>query len=128
MNAILKIGFLDLKLLTRDVGALLQMFVFPILFTFVFGLTFSSSGTTGTYQTGLIVQNNDEGPVGAAIISLLPEEDIQIMSEDEAGERAGRLHKLIIPATFTHDIFENSPGQVELVVPEKARILATQSL
>lgn len=127
MSSIIKIGLFDLKMLLKDPGALFQMIGFPILFIFVFGMAFGSDNTSFT-RTPVIVENNDTGGLGQIVIDLLPEDDVKVLTADTAGENASKLHRLILPATFTTDLTENPPASAELHVPDQSSFMKTEAL
>jgi len=127
MLSSMKIAMLDLRLMLREKDVLFQMFVFPIVFTFVFGITFSPSRMSRD-PVSLVVENNDRGPLGAAVVENLPPEDIKVFTAGGPDENKKQLRRLVIPANFTDQVVENPPGIAELVVPAEASDMITRSV
>ncbi|MBN1295699.1 hypothetical protein JXA80_02895, partial [bacterium] len=126
MNQAWRIGILDVRLLLSDPGAIVQMLVFPILFTWVFGLSFGG-GSNQPQALPLIVDNRDAGPLGQTLVNWLPASDVRVLDPaDSPGDTPN--FRLVIPDDFTTSVVDHPPGHVELIVPPKTSALRVQSL
>jgi ABC-2 type transport system permease protein len=115
MNKILAIGLKDLSLVLRDRAALILMLAAPFVLTlgmgFVSGRFSGTDATTGLSDIPVVIVNEDEGQLGAALVDLLNSDDLadlmapmsvaqaadarQQVDEDEAAAA------IIIPAGFS---------------------------
>ncbi|HPQ41415.1 MAG TPA: hypothetical protein PLV45_13660, partial [bacterium] len=128
MKQSIHIAVMDLRRMLREKDVLFQMFFFPILFTFVFGMTFSPSQTSRE-PVRLVVENNDRGPLGDALIHHLPADEITVVLPAEtSADDIQRYRRLIIPEDFSQTVVENPPGTAELILPENASSLITRSV
>lgn len=127
MKPVFTIAAQDIRLLLREKDVLFQMFVFPIIFTFVFGITFSSSRVSRD-PVRLVVENNDRGPLGSAVVDGLPSDEIRVLNPGDIDRESSPVRRLVIPADFTEQVIENPPGIITLSVPEKSSAMITRSV
>ncbi|MGH2442887.1 MAG: ABC transporter permease [Chloroflexota bacterium] len=97
----------DLRQLIRDRGALIMLFVVPLLLMGILGAAFSSFGNGSATRTTLPVVNRDGSAMSVALISALrraPTLNVQVRSDVPSLKKAVRDGTndglLIIPAGF----------------------------
>jgi ABC-2 type transport system permease protein len=96
----------DVQLLLRDRGALMSLFLLPLIFVAVFGNMFGADGSEG--QPREIVVSVPEGhPVGQAIVAALDDSGVFVTKAEVSPERVRQLVAdeeadvgLIVPADF----------------------------
>lgn len=128
MKKLFLIGLKDLKLAFRDKAAITFMLLAPFLLTLGLGLVsggFSGGSASGIEQIPLLVVNQDEGELGAALVELLTSPDLSelllaTVMEDEVSARTAidadqAAAAVIIPPGFTDSIIP-PPGQTTAAV------------
>jgi ABC-2 type transport system permease protein len=124
MNAI-HIALKDLKLFFQDRGALVQLFVLPMVFIIIFtGLFTASQGkATGDSKLGLVVVNLDEGGVysqefidGLNSSGGLVVRPYSLSQAQDAYASMMITRYLTIPEGFSQAVAEMQPVKVELTV------------
>lgn len=125
MSKLFAIGWKDLRLMFRDRAALLLMLATPFALTLGMGLVsgaFSSGGSGGVPQLPLVVVNQDDGQLGAALQEMLTSPDLAdllapTLSADLAAAREQVMADkvvaaVIIPAGFTDSIIPRDAAAV----------------
>jgi ABC-2 type transport system permease protein len=131
MSKILSIGLKDLTIAFRDRAALILMLAAPFVLTlgmgFVSGRFSSDSGGGGLSGIPVVVVNEDDGPLGEALIELLASEGLADLVAPVTAADAGSARALvdvnddpdnapaaavIIPAGFTDSIIAAGPAVV----------------
>jgi len=115
MKKILAIGWKDLTLVLRDRAALILMLAAPFVLTlamgFVTGRFSGTDVTTGLADIPVIIVNEDEGELGAALVDVLNSPDLaellapaSVATEADARARVDEdeaASAVLIPAGFT---------------------------
>jgi len=117
MRKILFIGWKDLTVIFRDRAALILMLVAPFALTLGMGLVtgrFSGGDTTGIQDVPVILINQDDGPLGRALVDVFTSPELSGLlapttggdpeaarAQVAANEVAGAV---IIPASFSDSI------------------------
>ncbi len=135
MHGIWAIARQELRLALADRGALLWMFLMPIVFATVFGLVLRPS-THGDGKVRLALLDEDQGPVALALRAELADDRL-ILTPITAAERTAASRTLIIPAGFSARLLageqvtlrlEKDPdGNAQAVLVAQARILGAIS-
>jgi len=124
MSKLFVIGWKDLRLMFRDRAALLLMLATPFALTLGVGLVSGafSSGGSGIPQLPLVVVNQDDGQLGAALEEMLTSPDLAdllapTLSADPAAAREQVMADkvvaaVIIPAGFTDSIIPRDAAAV----------------
>jgi ABC-2 type transport system permease protein len=108
----------DLRQLSKDRGALIMLFVAPILLVALLGSVLGNAFNAGSKMTATLpVINRDGGPQAAALVSALrhtPQLRVQLRSDERGLEKAVRdgdqVGLLIIPAGFSAAIQAQHAG------------------
>ena len=128
------IGIKDLRLVFRDRAALILMLIAPFLLTLGMGLVTGrfSGNTSGIADIPVVIVNQDDGELSAALVDLFNSEDLADLVEPtlSVSPEAARLQveedktaaAIIIPAGFTRSIIPqqedfaagNTPEVVEI--------------
>lgn len=118
----------DLKILFKDRGQLVVLFLLPLLFALMLGLPYAAERdpltTTGESKLSIsaYVVNEDIGPYGAqleeALLNIQPLRILRSRSVDQADEKvaAGEAPAaIIIPTDFSARIDANLPTRIQLI-------------
>ena len=143
MKSILAIALHDLKLTLADRGAVVWMFLLPLVFATFFGLVMGGGGSSPADATAsLTVVDNDGGVVARSLIADLEGAGLSIEeltpAERESSENIART--LVIPKGFSEGVLsgaqqtlrlEKEPGTSEeaaLVVQARTLAAITRQL
>jgi ABC-2 type transport system permease protein len=117
------IAWKNLQLLSKDRGALAILFLMPLLFASLIGV--SSGGGEGeetSVHFDVYVVNNDEGPFGKMVEDVLAEMPLlrieSLASAAEADEliaKGERLAAIVIPVDFSQQIDSYDPTKVTVI-------------
>ncbi|MFN2126008.1 MAG: ABC transporter permease [Candidatus Promineifilaceae bacterium] len=119
------IAWKNLLVLSKDRGELAILFLMPLLFASLIGISAGGGGDGDepSAHFDIYVVNNDEGPYGEMVENILAEMPIlRIESLDSAGEadqlvaKGERLAAVVIPADFSQQIDSYDPTKVTVVV------------
>lgn len=98
-----KLFVANLKIISRNRQALFWSFMFPLMFTFIFGTFFGKNSTNGTI--GVINQSNS--PVASALVQTIEDANIfKIVEESNLDEAKDKVRKsnesaiILIPESF----------------------------
>lgn len=129
------IGIKDVKLAFRDRAALIFMLLAPFLLTLGMGLVtgrFSGSGSSGISDIPVVIVNQDDGELSAALVDVFNSEDLAELVEPSLGTspEAARLQvdedqvaaAIIIPAGFTDSIIPKQEDLESGIEPETVKI------
>jgi ABC-2 type transport system permease protein len=119
MNAF-SIAVKDLRILARDSGLLIQLFLLPLVFVIGFTLVFSASNGDDVITLPVVnrdgnsstVQDLVEGLNGSGALEVQLMEESDAMSQVEAGDI---MRVLTIPAGFSADLAAGKRATLELV-------------
>ncbi len=102
MRAILNIALHDLRLTFTDRGAVLWMFLLPIVFATFFGLVMGGASSPANLTASLTLVDNDGSVVARTLIEELAGEGIQVteMTQEERSTTKGLVRTLVIPEGF----------------------------
>lgn len=137
MKKILLIGFKDLTLAFRDRAALVLMLLAPFLLTvglgFITGRLSGSSGASGLSDIPVVLVNQDQEPLGDALVELFFSEELAGLVAPVAGADLAAARQLVdddqaaavvfIPQGFTRSIIPEA-GSLALGEPVQGAELA----
>jgi len=125
MKKVLTIGWKDVTLAFRDRAALILMLLAPFALTLGMGFVtgrFSGSNSSGLSRVPIVIVNQDEGALGAALVDVFESEDLAQLLEPaqvsdtaearkqvELGEASAAV---IIPSGFTAGILPDQTGRM----------------
>lgn len=119
------IAWKNLLVLSKDRGELAILFLMPLLFASLIGVSAGGGGNgeETSVRFDVYVVNNDEGPFGKMVEDILAEMPIlRIEKLDSAAEadqlvaEGERLAAIVIPANFSQQIDAYDPTEVTVVV------------
>ncbi len=130
MTQILAIAIKELKLLIRDPGGLLMLFVLPAIFILVLSIALQGafSSLSSSERLDVLVVNQDEDGIGEKIIEaldrtgyfrLLTEVDGKALTRESAKEKLSHGHYQIavfIPAEATEALAFKKEAYIEILV------------
>ena len=134
--AALSIAYKDLLILLKNRGAILQLFVMPILLTAIMSGALGSLGGDGEKDTRipLAVVNLDGGEASRAFINGLEEAGgvrVESYAQAEAQsllEDNKLMRVLTIPATMSANLRVNQPSTVQIVNHKDADVQETEAV
>lgn len=117
------IAWKNLLVLSKDRGELAILFLMPLLFSSLIGVSAGGgNGDETSVRFDVYVVNNDEGPYGKLVEDILDEMPLlRITRLDSAAEadqmvaKGERLAAIIIPAGFSQQIDEYNPTEITVV-------------
>lgn len=125
MKKILLIGWKDVQLAFRDRASLILMLAAPFLLTLGLGLItgrFSGNTNSGLNAIPVVIVNQDNGELGAALIDVFNSDDLAdlvavTLIENASDARAAvddddSAAAIIIPHGFSESIFATQTGEV----------------
>jgi ABC-2 type transport system permease protein len=124
----LAIAWKEIQVFLKNRGELAVYFLLPLLLASVIGNAFSSVPGAGTGEdvdpTLILVANQDDGPYGALVVSIL--RDIDALGVLHLGDDAARADQrvgdgeevaaVIIPPDFSEKVDAYEPTSVEVIV------------
>jgi len=110
MKRILLIGHAEIRMFLREKVSWFWLIVVPILFSFFMGFAARGPGAPEDPRPGVLIENRDEGFMGALLVAELEAQDLYVLGEDQA-EQAER--GLRIPADFTTTVQAKRQARVE---------------
>jgi ABC-2 type transport system permease protein len=129
------IAWKNLLVLSKDRGELAILFLMPLLFASLIGISAGGGGNGDETSAhfDIYVVNNDDGPYGEMIENILAEMAIlRIETLDSAAEadqlvaEGERLAAVVIPASFSQQIDNYDPTEVTVVVDPVNQEYASQ--
>jgi ABC-type multidrug transport system permease subunit len=110
MKAALLIGHNDIRLFLREKVGYVWLFVVPVLFSFFTGFANQGPGSPSSPQPPVLVENLDEGPLGALLIEALTAQDLNTVAPTNAVDAQRGVR---IPADFTARLHQKEQVKVE---------------
>ncbi len=112
MRNIVALATNDLRLFVRDRGAFVWLIVMPLMFIVVMGkFGGDDNGAPANMQAPVILENNDEGFLGAMVVTEIRKTGLWVVS-DKDRDRA--RFTLRIPADFTAMVHARKRTNVEI--------------
>ncbi|MCP5523952.1 MAG: ABC transporter permease [Verrucomicrobiales bacterium] len=113
-NALL-IGHNDLRMFLREKVGYVWLFVVPVLFVVFMGFANRGPGSPSSPQPPVLVENLDQGPLGALLIEALTAQGLNTMSPTNAADAQRGVR---IPAGFTARLHQKEQVRVEFFTVE----------
>jgi len=116
MGPVVAIARHDLRLVLADRGAVMWMFLLPVVFATFFGLVMSGGSNPADARTTLTVVDADGGPIARMLIGELESEELALSFVDPESKDA-TLHKvrtLVLPAGLSDAVLAGTPTTVTL--------------
>lgn len=110
MNRILLIGHSDVCMFLREKFSWVWLMVVPILFSFFMGFAARGPGAPADPRPGVLIENRDEGFLGALLVTELQAQDLHVMGEDQADQAERGVR---IPPDFTARVQRKEQARVE---------------
>jgi len=101
MKSILTLGHQDLKIFLRDKSAFIWLFGIPLAFVYFMSFTSQPAGDPWDAKPALLVENLDQGYMGAFFMDVLGDQGVWPVSTAEQGNPKKGLR---IPADFTDKV------------------------
>ncbi len=129
----------DLRMTLADRGAVLWMFILPVVFATFFGLVIGGGSDPASARASLTLVDHDRGVVARSLVTALAGEGIEIdeRSHDEVVRSDDVVRTLVIPAGFSDGVLagrqqtlrlEKQPGSSdEAALVIQARTLAAMA-
>ncbi len=118
MKQVFLIGHLDLRIFLKDKTGYFWLFIVPVLFTFFFSFMNKPPGDPSNPRPGVLIENLDEGALGALLVSALGEQGLEII---QPAERDQAKRGIRIPADFTANVQGKERVDVEYFKLEESQ-------
>lgn len=115
MNGALLIGHNDIRLFLREKVGYVWLFVVPVLFVIFTGFANRGPGSPSSPKPPVLVENLDEGPLGALLIQALTAQDLNVLGQEKAADAKRGVR---IPADFTARLHQKEQAKVEFFTVE----------
>jgi len=111
MRAIIAIARHDLRLIMSDKGAVMWLFLLPIVFATFFGLVMGVGSNPADDKARLTVVDADQGTVARLLIDELESERLVIVFVEpaEKDSRADKIRTLVLPSGLTEAVLAGEP-------------------
>lgn len=116
----LKLFITNLKMLFRNRQSLFWAFMFPVMFTCIFGFFFGKDTTSGT----VAVVNNSDSKISSALVEALDKSNLFKVTDEKDEEKAKKditLNKIsaaiIVPKDFGN-FTPNSPTKIKVIIDQ----------
>jgi ABC-type Na+ efflux pump permease subunit len=99
MRSVLAIARHDLRLTLADRGALVWLFLLPVVFATFFGLVFGSGSAPAAAVASLVVVDLDQSPASRFLVEALEGEGVDLteLTAEERADAEGVIRALVIP-------------------------------
>lgn len=115
MKGALLIGHNDIRMFLREKVGYVWLFVVPVLFIVFMGFANRGPGDPSSPKPPVLVENLDEGPLGALLIGALTAQDLNTLSSTNAADAKRGVR---IPADFTTRLRQKEQVEVEFFTVE----------
>lgn len=114
IRSILTVGHNDIRLFLREKTAFIWLFIVPLAFTYFMGLAFKGPGGPEVGRASVLVENNDPGFLGRAVVDELGSQGLTLLNPTNK-DSAKRVIR--IPADLTDTVLQE--GRVKLQFSKK---------
>jgi ABC-2 type transport system permease protein len=116
MRAIIAIARNDLRLVMSDKGAVMWLFLLPIVFATFFGLVMGGGSNPADAKAHLTVVDGDQGAVARLLIDELESERLELTHVDPAEKDStlGKIRTLVLPSGLTEAVLAGQPTALRL--------------
>ncbi len=111
MRAIIAIARHDLRLIMSDKGAVMWLFLLPIVFATFFGLVLGTGSNPTDAKARLTIVDADNGPVAQLLIDELESERLAVVFVEpaEKDSTADKTRTLVLPSGLTEAVLAGEP-------------------
>jgi ABC-2 type transport system permease protein len=116
MRAIIAIARNDLRLVMSDKGAVMWLFLLPIVFATFFGLVMGGGSNRADAKAHLTVIDGDQGAVARLLINELESERLELTHVDPAEKDSTlvKIRTLVLPSGLTEAVLAGEPTALRL--------------
>jgi len=111
MRAVVAIARHDLRLVMSDKGAVMWLFLLPVVFATFFGLVMGAGSSPADAKARLTVVDEDQGAVARLLINELESERLVVVFVEPAAKisTADKIRTLVLPAGLTDAVLAGEP-------------------